>query len=484
MAFTDPGAERAIVGCITAGTFSEIPQDILISPEAFHDPVRRIVYATALELGKAGQPAYIGSINALVQGNGQYRELQKALHPVAWESWSQDCDESLAHMQRAIIADCFSRIHHCYIAREAARIGSELNSGILTIPAACEALTALQANGNGQFNRKPFDDRLLDIANPPEEPIAILTLGGQNICTPGNLTTILAQAKAGKSAVVGAILGALAANCDGDFLDWHAILNLEGHAVIHFDTEQSPFDHYRIMSRALRRAQLDSPPPWLYSYRLADIPTLDRRDFLEHELTHRRKQHKGILAVLIDGVGDLAVDTNSIEESNNLVIYLHRLAIKFKCVIICVLHENPSSVKDSPAKARGHLGSELERKSESNVRLVKDGNGVTTQSTAKSRHAYITEATNLRFAFNPQLGMHVSIGPAGETPASTEERDFVSECFENVIGGLSYGECIDKLHRIERISERTAKTHFKRYLAIGLIVKNPNAKRNYLHGDG
>ena len=34
----------------------------------------------------------------------------------------------------------------------------------------------------------------------------------------------------------------------------------------------------------------------------------------------------------------------------------------------------------------------------------------------------------------------------------------------------------------EGVSKATARRRFKRYVEIGLLVKNPNAKRSYLEG--
>jgi hypothetical protein len=50
--------------------------------------------------------------------------------------------------------------------------------------------------------------RLFDASNPPPPPVAILQLGEATVCTPGNISNIQAPAKAGKSAVIGAILAA------------------------------------------------------------------------------------------------------------------------------------------------------------------------------------------------------------------------------------------------------------------------------------
>lgn len=91
-----------------------------------------------------------------------------------------------------------------------------------------------------------LDKRRIDPLNPPTKPIPIISLAGQQISTSGNLTAICAQAKAGKTGVVTAILGAVIAEHTGsiilgqqqrDFLGFTAAPHCGG-AVIVFDTEQ------------------------------------------------------------------------------------------------------------------------------------------------------------------------------------------------------------------------------------------------------
>ena len=62
----------------------------------------------------------------------------------------------------------------------------------------------------------------------------------------------------------------------------------------------------------------------------------------------------------VDGIADLQRNTNDLEESDRLVNRLMALSTLYDCHILCVLHANPGT-----DKARGHLGSSLQRKAES-----------------------------------------------------------------------------------------------------------------------
>ena len=151
-----------------------------------------------------------------------------------------------------------------------------------------------------------LDARRYDHDNPPPKPEPIFMFAGQSIATAGNLVVIQSKAKGGKSAFIGAKLArALAENGEGDFLGIEAAPNPENKAIIHFDTEQSRYDAYQIIARALRRGGLKAPPAHLRSYRLADIGKKTRRKMLAIELERANREHGGIYAVVLDGVGDL-----------------------------------------------------------------------------------------------------------------------------------------------------------------------------------
>lgn len=155
--------------------------------------------------------------------------------------------------------------------------------------------------------------RRFDIASPPPAPVPVYTLAGAIIATPGNIVGLQAQAKAGKSAFIGAMLGA-AMGGDGDCLGI-AASNPRGLALVHFDTEQSPADHHAGVLRAFHRAGLQSPPPWLRSYRLADVGIDERRALVTFELESARKTHGAIHSMLLDGVADFCHDPNDPEEA-------------------------------------------------------------------------------------------------------------------------------------------------------------------------
>lgn len=319
---------------------------------------------------------------------------------------------------------------------------------------------------------KLLAQRKFDFDTVPEKPVPVLLLGGVSLSTAGNLTNIQAPPKAGKSAVIGAILAAIMRgnNEAGDCLGFSSS-NPEGKAVIHFDTEQSRFDHDALVRRSLKRAGIAAPPPWLLSYSLADVETGDRLKALLAILAEAEAQFGGIFAVIVDGVGDLCAALNDDVESFRLVSKLHTAAIQYEAPICTVLHENPGSEQ---GKTRGHLGSQLERKAETNLRLSKDAAGITTIFTERSRHCQIPKSRGVCFRWDDLQGMHVSCGGAAEVRADAKQAAAEEEAARILKEGQSYphGKLRDRISELLKLKDRAARNRIEHWFNVGIISKN------------
>jgi hypothetical protein len=245
---------------------------------------------------------------------------------------------------------------------------------------------------------------------PPIRPI--FSLGGVVIATPGNLVAITAQAKVGKSALVAALTAAamVPEGAEVDTLTAEG-RNVAGKGLLYFDTEQSPDDFWHAVARAKRRAQVETLPDWLHAFTVADLPAQIARKAVAVAMADAAEAHGGLHSVIIDGVADLVLDVNDAEECNGIVAELHAQAIRYDCAILCVIHKNPGT-----EKVRGHLGSQIERKAETNLSLEKDDQ-VTVVWSNKQRRAPIDKATGPRFRWDDELKMHVTV-EAVDRPAA------------------------------------------------------------------
>jgi len=318
--------------------------------------------------------------------------------------------------------------------------------------------------------------RAFDFDQHPPKPVPLFQLCEMSLCTPGNIMNIQALPKAGKSAVVESMIAAVwVANRIGPDTLGFTAENPQGHALIHFDTEQSRFDHDALVRRALRRARAEESPPWLVSYSVADLDICDRRRALRHVMTKAKEDHGGVFAVMIDGIGDLCGDPNDSAESFDLVHELHALAITYDCTIVTVLHENPGS---ETGKTRGHLGSQLERKAETNLRLAKDTNGITTIWAERARHCYLPKEQGPCFSWNDQDAMHTSCGTAREIK-SAANRDKLESDAAMAFGdtpSFSHSDLMEAVGHAFELKERASKDRIRKWAIEGVIQKDSLGK--------
>lgn len=331
--------------------------------------------------------------------------------------------------------------------------------------------------------RRLLRERRFDQSKKPPPLKPIFTLAGTPICTPGNLTTITAQVKAGKSAFCSAIISATMEHpdADSDFLGVSGP-NYEEKGMIYIDTEQAPDDFWHLVDRAKRRAKTDTAPDWIHAHCIADLGPDLARASLQVLLEDVSKAHNGVFAVIVDGVADLVHDVNDPKECNALVTELHSSAIKYDCAILCVIHLNALTNKSQIAKATGHLGSRLEKKAESNLKLEKTDE-ITVVWSDKQRRSPIFKNQGPRFKWNDELKMHATVeASAGDDLSMTDITllEVLKEVFESndslryadLIEGISTTGGWNKKPTGERKVARAVKKEFVKKDSSGFYIFN------------
>ena len=321
-------------------------------------------------------------------------------------------------------------------------------------PAAVELLEKLNAR---QYSQE----------KPPDEPTPRYYLGGVSVSTPGNLTAISSPVKTGKSAAVGGMIASTAAEPESDCLNWKSE-NQASLAVVHLDTEQAPFDSWQLIDRARRRGGLKTAPAWWRSYCVTGFSVREIRESIRLALDQSAQQFGGVHSLILDGVADCVADVNDPGESNDFVAELHALAIKYLCPVVGVIHLNPGS-----EKTRGHLGSQLERKAETNLRLEMDGNGITSIWSDKNRRAPIPKKTAPKFAWSDEHKMHVSTtgNEAAETENTAEQIHEAYRLADKT--ALHWSDLIAALQRVPGIkSQSTAERVYRKAKSLGIIKIN------------
>lgn len=214
----------------------------------------------------------------------------------------------------------------------------------------------------------------LDYSQPlPPAPPALVNINGVDVAFRGGITSIAGADKAGKSTLVRAILASV--------LSGKPIMGINaktGIKVVDFDTEQPSFRILRLMDNAFRIAERER-------VRVPDIHVLQLRPYTPADrlraVMETIEDVRPDIAIL-DGVTDLIPDINDLTASADLIARLLTIATDIDVCIITIIHTNPN---DPAGKLRGHLGSELMRKSETSILLEKSEAGVFTCRCKASR---------------------------------------------------------------------------------------------------
>ena len=176
----------------------------------------------------------------------------------------------------------------------------------------------------------------------------------------GEFSTIKAKSKSKKTFFKSALIaGYIGGNTQEYFKDFISKRDKEYH-VIDIDTEQG--DYYS--QRAFRRVAEMVGQPYVNYYPFGVEELEPEEIVLFIDGLFKDPKHKGQIKWLsIDGVADLVKNSNDILESVAIAKKLKKWRKENNCHINCVIHK----IRDG--KAVGHLGSYIEKKSETVIDL-------------------------------------------------------------------------------------------------------------------
>lgn len=278
------------------------------------------------------------------------------------------------------------------------------------------------------YDFRPQDDYKHDVFANEEIPDAVTVL--QQFETPifslGDVSTITGMAKSRKTFLITSIIVAFLD--DSGFLGMNS--DLPTKRVLLIDTEQSRAFVQRLIRRIYRLMKWDFQDDVKDRLRVLSLRELTPEKRLE-VVKNTIEAYKPTL-VFIDGSADLINDTNSVEDSNNLVNELMRISTEYKCHICSVVHTNPNS-----EKTRGHFGSELQRKSETVMLVTREGD----TTTVKPQFTRNMEFAPFSFIINER-------GLPEQTETVQPKEENLQAIFEEIYSYstyLSYGDLQSKL---------------------------------------
>lgn len=322
----------------------------------------------------------------------------------------------------------------------------------------------------------------IDYDHPPLAAVSIITAGDVPLGTEENILCITGGEGTGKSNYTAALVaGAIQEKeTDTDLLGVRVEPNRKRRAVLLYDTEQSEQQLYKNTGRLLRRAGRERMPEFLHVYCLTGMSRGERLTAIMQSMDKYHYLHGGIHLVVIDGVADLIRCANDEGESVALIDEIYRLAGIYRTCIAAVVHFVPNGLK-----LRGHLGSELQRKSAAILSIEKDENPeISVVKALKVRDGSPLDIPLMQFRWDRQAGMPVYVG---EKPRAEKEKRKEKELAEMAREAFArqekygYIELCELIQETLDVKERTAKGYIRYMREKEIIEKEGDC---YVHRPG
>ena len=224
-----------------------------------------------------------------------------------------------------------------------------------------------------KFNYKDAHDKaLIDLSEEIMLPPTALSIGrhdykgesyANSTFTYGEFSAIVAASKSKKtffkSALIASYIGGSASTYFPN-IETKRNANEEVY-IVDIDTEQGAYYSQRAMRRVID--MVGSPYENYLPFGVEDLEPEEIIAFIDGLFADERYKGK-IKWLSIDGIADLLSNANDITESKMVATKLKKWRKENDCHINCVIHKNSTT-----DKATGHLGSFIEKKSETVILL-------------------------------------------------------------------------------------------------------------------
>ena len=314
-----------------------------------------------------------------------------------------------------------------------------------------------------ELRKERIDPYRIDITKPYIEAEPMIAIDGSCLCSAGNISAIVGEAKSKKTFLTTALVASAIAY---RFKNSQAFKNISNNVtlnVLWLDTEQSEGHVRKVIDRintitGVKRTNMEDSR--LNVYALRELDPLQRREVLYDALYTLRPN-----LVVIDGIADLQRDTNDLRESEALVGELMALSTQYNCHIICILHTNPGT-----DKARGHVGSALQRKAESVIYVHK----VDDISIVEPQFCRNEPFERFAFRVNDEGIPYLTELPLQSGDANSMVVEILSTYFG---GNVDRKVLTNKIIELQGVSADTARMRIARAIKSGTIIQEGNIVR-------
>lgn len=298
---------------------------------------------------------------------------------------------------------------------------------------------------------RSLEPHLIDLHLNIPDPIPVVSRYGSILASEGNISAVVGAAKSKKTFLCTALVGALLRQGEGEIFG----ITPKKVKVLWVDTEQSASHVQRVVRRIYSLAGWNDEASYeqLRTLSLREIEPKERYNLMADAI----KLFKPKL-VVVDGISDLMYNSNCIEESDAVVGGLMALSTEYNCHIMCVLHTNPNS-----DKARGHIGSTLQRKVETMIYVHK----VEERSVAEPQFCRNEEFTPFAF-YITEAGVPEECEMP--KPDMLVEDSCVSIMRNYYPNGVERSVLVNRLIEEHALSENSAKVRVSRAIKRGYLI--------------
>ena len=208
-----------------------------------------------------------------------------------------------------------------------------------------------------------MDESTISLSQTYIKAPEVLKVGDSVLGTLGNFSVSIGKAKSKKTFNVSAMIAAALSN--GSVLHYRAQFPEDKRFILYFDTEQGQIHCQKVLKRLTKLLNLpeDADPDNLLMVALRKYDPNTRVAIIEALIGTM----PNVGLVVIDGVRDLLYDINNPHEATAISSLLMRLTFDKQIHIHTILHQNKGD-----ENARGHIGTELNNKAESVIKVEVD----------------------------------------------------------------------------------------------------------------
>lgn len=342
-----PELEDSVIGALLTESKALYEVSQFLNPNHFYSETHKLIYESILALEKEGKPHDMRMVVNHLRETGGI-ELIGGQMTIVELSNKVSSAANIAHHARVVIEMSLkrdliavaSRIH-----QDAYEDTTDVFDLLSSLENHLQYITKVSIKESPEKKTKALWENILVTDEPP--PIEVLIrIKDEIAATAGNYGTIVGKKKSRKTL----------------FVVWYVSefirQNKDNRAMI-FDTEQGKHHVFRVREKIKKLSGAEIPV-----FYLRGRSPFERRQIIENTIEYWPNRPR---LVVIDGIRDLMVDINSVEETSEIIVWLEALTLKYNLHIDLVLHLNKVD-----SNTRGHIGSELENKSEIVIEIEKD----------------------------------------------------------------------------------------------------------------